>query len=62
MSYFPNVNAACWFAERVLPLIWESIPEVRFLIVGTQPAPQVEALADIDKSIVVTGHVASIAS
>lgn len=34
MSYFPNINAVCYFVDRVLPLIRSTIPEVRFTIVG----------------------------
>ena len=56
MGYFPNVNAAVWFAREVLPRVREVRPEARFLIVGTRPARAVRDLAK-DPAVVVTGRV-----
>ena len=39
MGYFPNVNAGCWFAQRVHPLVRRQVPAARFVIVGARPAP-----------------------
>lgn len=45
MDYWPNVDAATWFAADVLPVLAERVPSVRFSIVGMRPAPAVQALA-----------------
>lgn len=57
MGYFPNVNAVCWFVEKVWPLIKEQCPTAEFYIVGANPHPKVTALADERCSIYVTGYV-----
>jgi polysaccharide biosynthesis protein PslH len=57
MGYFSNVNAACWFAERVHPLVRQSVPEARFLVIGARPAARVRRLARADPSVSVLGFV-----
>jgi sugar transferase (PEP-CTERM/EpsH1 system associated) len=52
MDYRPNVDAVCWFAREVLPLI----PAARFVIAGRNPAREVRALAG--ERVEVTGAVA----
>jgi glycosyltransferase involved in cell wall biosynthesis len=56
MSYHANVAAALYFAQDVLPLIWEHDPSVRFQIVGKDPPERVRRLA-ADERIEVTGTV-----
>jgi polysaccharide biosynthesis protein PslH len=57
MGYFANVNAACWFAERVHPLVRRSVPEARFVVVGARPTARVRRLARADPSVRVLGLV-----
>ena len=57
MGYFSNANAACWFAERVQPLVRRSVPEARFLVIGARPAARVRRLAGADPSVSVLGFV-----
>jgi glycosyltransferase involved in cell wall biosynthesis len=45
MGYPPNVDAACYFAGEVLPLVRRRLPAATFHIVGTDPAPAVQELA-----------------
>ena len=45
MGYHPNVDAACWLAEEILPLVQQRRPGARLLVAGTSPAPRVRALA-----------------
>jgi sugar transferase (PEP-CTERM/EpsH1 system associated) len=45
MSYHPNVDAACFLAEAVMPLVRQRHPAARLLVAGTTPAPRVQALA-----------------
>jgi glycosyltransferase involved in cell wall biosynthesis len=62
MGYFSNVNAACWFAERVHPLVRRSVPEARFLVIGARPAARVRRLARADSSVGVLGFVEDLRS
>jgi sugar transferase (PEP-CTERM/EpsH1 system associated) len=55
MDYWPNIDAVSGFVADVLPLIRRQRPDVRFWIVGMNPAPAVEALAG--DGVVVTGSV-----
>jgi sugar transferase (PEP-CTERM/EpsH1 system associated) len=59
MSYFPNQEAVIFFARKVLPLIRESVPDTKFVIVGRSPGAEVQALAQIP-GVEVTGFVADV--
>lgn len=59
MDHPPNVDAACFFAQQVLPRVRMTIHEAEFWIVGRNPAPKVTALADLP-GVVVTGFVLDI--
>jgi sugar transferase (PEP-CTERM/EpsH1 system associated) len=56
MDYFPNIDGVCYFVERVLPLIRQSMPDVEFRIIGSNPSKRVLALSQ-HPGVVVTGHV-----
>jgi sugar transferase (PEP-CTERM/EpsH1 system associated) len=58
MDYWPNVDAAVWFAGDILPQLRQRHPTVRFYIVGRSPAPAVQALAG--EGVVVTGTVSDV--
>ncbi|WNJ20896.1 glycosyltransferase [Pontibacter sp. G13] len=45
MGYFPNIQAAKYLAEEVMPRIWEVHPEVKLLLAGARPSSDVKALA-----------------
>ena len=55
MDYWANVDAVKWFAENVFPHIKKNHPTLKFYIVGSRPAKEVEALAN--NAVVVTGAV-----
>jgi polysaccharide biosynthesis protein PslH len=59
MDYRPNVEAVCWFAAEVLPQLQQARPDLRFSIVGRQPAPAVAALGELP-GVTVTGRVADV--
>lgn len=59
MSYAPNVRAAQFIAEKVVPLLRPAFPQLRVALVGTDPHPQVKQLAG--KGVEVTGWVENIA-
>jgi sugar transferase (PEP-CTERM/EpsH1 system associated) len=56
MNYFPNVDAAAAFAETCWPRIREQVPEATWQIVGKDPLPAVQRLAE-QPGVVVTGSV-----
>jgi glycosyltransferase involved in cell wall biosynthesis len=56
MSYAPNVDAAAWFARRVLPAVRAAHPGARLRLVGHRPARAVRGLASLP-GVEVTGTV-----
>jgi len=54
-AHAPNVDAALWFVREVFPLVRSEAPGVRLSLVGSNPRPEVLALASED--IEVTGYV-----
>lgn len=59
MDYWPNIDAAVWFAKEIFPAIKAKINNVNFYIVGMNPTDEVCQLAEID-GVVVTGGVPDI--
>jgi glycosyltransferase involved in cell wall biosynthesis len=57
-AHQPNVDAVAYFVKRVLPLIKQDIPDLKFYVLGNQPTEEVRALAGFD--VVVTGKVADL--
>ncbi|WP_068808282.1 TIGR03087 family PEP-CTERM/XrtA system glycosyltransferase [Thauera phenolivorans] len=55
MDYWPNIDAVSWFAKDILPSIRARLGDVRFWIVGMNPAPAVLDLAG--EAVTVTGTV-----
>ena len=53
MSYPPNVKAAHYLAEEIIPLLVESNPNIQLAIAGADPHPSVKKLTS--KNITVTG-------
>jgi polysaccharide biosynthesis protein PslH len=56
MSYFPNRDAAIFFARQVLPLIRRQVQDARFVIVGRNPGRRIEQLRSLPH-VDVTGAV-----
>ncbi|WP_224448675.1 glycosyltransferase [Haloprofundus salilacus] len=56
MDYFPNEDAAIYFASEVFPLVRETYPAAEFLVVGSSPSDKVTVLDDIP-GVTVTGFV-----
>jgi len=54
-AHAPNVDAALWFVREVLPLVHREVPGVRLSLVGSNPHPEVLAMASAH--IEVTGYV-----
>ena len=56
MGYFPNEEAAVFFATQVFPRVRQAVPQARFVIVGADPTPRVRSLAR-QPGVEVTGFV-----
>jgi len=59
MGYYPNQDAACWFAREVFPELRRHQPSLQFVVVGRSPSRAVRALADLP-GVTVTGPVPDI--
>lgn len=63
MSYAPNVDAARYLVEKVMPLVWKTSPNVTVLLAGADPKPAVRALvskAMFPEKVTVSGHLPDI--
>ena len=58
MDYWPNVDAALWFAQEILPALRKRWPLLRLHIVGRNATREVQALAS--NAVNVTGTVADV--
>ncbi len=56
MDYHANVDGVVWFARHILPKVRSMVPSARFVIIGSNPVPEVRALATLP-GVVVTGRV-----
>lgn len=59
MDYRPNVDAVLWFAEEVLPLIRQDLPDAHFYIVGQSPHSRLDVLRG-QAGITLTGFVPAV--
>lgn len=55
MNYLPNCDAVLYLCQEILPIIRETVPDIEVWIVGTDPRPEVVALAG--DGVYVTGAV-----
>ena len=60
-GYFhtPNVDAAKWLAEGIMPLVWEQLPDVTLTLLGADASHNVLALAN--ERVTVTGYLEYVA-
>lgn len=59
MGYFPNVKAALFLVNEILPLLNAAFPNIKVCIAGTDPAQAVRELAS--ESVTITGFVEDMA-
>ena len=59
MDYWPNVDAAEWFAREVFVHVLAKFPQARFYVVGSRPDARVQKLSAL-LGVVVTGSVPDI--
>ena len=51
----PNVDAAKFLVEEIMPIVWQMRPDVRLMLVGSNPTAEVKALDS--ERVAVTGYV-----
>jgi sugar transferase (PEP-CTERM/EpsH1 system associated) len=56
MDYHANVDGVKWYAREVFPAVRQQMPGAVFAIVGSNPIPEVQALAS-EPGVIVTGRV-----
>ncbi len=56
MDYDVNIDGVCWFVRKIWPVVKSACPDVRFYIVGSNPAREVERLTR-NRDVYVTGFV-----
>ncbi|MBI5878445.1 MAG: glycosyltransferase [Chloroflexi bacterium] len=56
MHYYPNIDAVLYFWREIYPRLLVCVPDVRILIVGHQPPPEILRLGE-HPNVVVTGSV-----
>lgn len=54
MGYAPNIAAAKYLAQQIMPIIWASAPQTTLLLAGARPHKDIAALAK-DPRITVSG-------
>src|SRR5690606_18159112 len=57
MDYMPNVDGVLYFVREILPIIHAQRPDCTFTVVGRKPPKEIEAIAERDARIRVTGTV-----
>jgi sugar transferase (PEP-CTERM/EpsH1 system associated) len=60
MDWLPNEDAILYFVDAILPLIKRQCPEVSLEVVGRSPSRKLQALAEAEKSVRLTGWVEDI--
>ena len=60
MDWLANIDGVTWFVNEVLPLIRRQRPDCSLGIIGRSPPPSIQALAENDSRIFVTGTVPDI--
>jgi sugar transferase (PEP-CTERM/EpsH1 system associated) len=60
MDWLPNEDAILYFAEAILPLIRQQCPETFLEVVGRNPSRKLQALAEREASVRLTGWVEDI--
>ncbi len=60
MDWLPNEDAMLYFVDAILPLIKQQCPDVSLEVVGRSPSRKLQALAEREKSVRLTGWVEDI--
>jgi len=60
MDWLPNEDAVAFWADEIAQLVKSRVPQAQLYVVGRRPTKRVRALAERDRSILVTGDVPDI--
>jgi glycosyltransferase involved in cell wall biosynthesis len=60
MDWLPNEDAILYFVDAILPLIKKQCPEISLEVVGRSPSRKLQALAERERSLRLTGWVEDI--
>jgi polysaccharide biosynthesis protein PslH len=55
MNYPPNVDAALFLVNEIMPIVWKDLPDVKVQIAGANPTKKVRSLSSL--KVTVTGWV-----
>ena len=53
--HIPNIDAAKWLVEEIMPLVWKTIPDVQLFLLGSNPSSEILQLRR--HGVCVTGFV-----
>ncbi len=59
LDFRPNIDAVTWFVQAVLPLVRQQQPQIRFAVVGRNPAPALLALGE-QAAVEIVGEVVDV--
>jgi O-antigen biosynthesis protein len=51
----PNIDAVLWLCQEIMPLVWQTNPNLRVTLLGNNPTSEIKALAN--NLITVTGYI-----
>jgi len=57
-SHTPNVDAVQWLCTEIMPIVWQSLPDIRVTLLGSSPPERVRELQS--DRVLVTGYVANV--
>jgi glycosyltransferase involved in cell wall biosynthesis len=60
MDWLPNEDGVLYFADKILPLIRQDLPDIVLWVVGRRPSARLKSLAKQDLAVKVTGRVEDI--
>lgn len=60
LSYHANISSAKFLVEQVMPIVWARRPLVQVSLVGKDPHPSLQKLAEREPRVIVTGTVPDI--
>jgi glycosyltransferase involved in cell wall biosynthesis len=59
-AHLPNVDAVIWLVNEIMPVVWQALPGTKVYLVGSNPPPEVAALAN--ELVIVTGYINDVSS
>ncbi|MGL4759188.1 MAG: glycosyltransferase family 4 protein, partial [Patescibacteria group bacterium] len=54
-KHVPNIDCVEWLCQEIMPIVWQSLPDLQVTLLGSHPTEAVKQLAD--ERINVTGYI-----